>query len=175
MRELPAAVPRDKVKEAACSGVRADPSVVTLVFRSIKGACTALITRGTAGRGSAGVSGSFRGGIRSRVSSSLLPSNDFPLPASFSTFLLSAAFFCFFFLFFFFCLPALISPLVCWQRPGRSYCGFWRSHRVWSRHGRCQGGHVRSLRAPCGGRLDGWMDVWAWGCWHALPSFFSCC
>lgn len=65
---------------------------------------------------------------------------------------------CFFFLSF--SIPALIFLLVCWQRPGWSNCGFWRSPCVWSRHGRCQGGHVRSSLALCGAGCGAWMDGW---------------
>lgn len=135
---------------------------------SIKATCTALITHSSAGPRirEANATDSFRRGILSHISllrePLLLPSNVFPLPTSFSTFLLSAAS-SFTPLF----LPALIFLLVCWQRPGRSNCGFWRSPCVWSGHGRCQGGHVHSSLALCRGWLwsmDGWMDGWV-GMW----------
>ena len=91
----------------------------------------------------------------SRSAERLLPSNVFP---HFLCVFLSLS------------TPALIFLLVCWQRPGWSNCGFWRAPRVWSRHGWCQGGHVRSSLALCpagcgaggGAWMDGWMVGWAW-------------
>lgn len=77
---------------------------------------------------------------------------------------------CYIYIFFFFSyspfISALILLLVCWQRRSRFNCGFWRAPCVWSRHGRCQGGHGRSSLAAClagcgaaaGGRA--WMDTW---------------
>lgn len=107
-----------------------------------------------------------------------------------STFLLSA----FFSLSLSPSIPALIFLLVCWQRPAWPNCGFWRAPCVWSRRGRCQGGHVRSSLALCGAGcgagggagdrawMDGWMDGWAWAvgmhsdlCLLMLCSFFFLC
>lgn len=76
---------------------------------------------------------------------------------------------CFFLLLFFSFLfvSVLIFLLVCWQRPGWPGCGFWRDPYVWSRHGRCQGGHICSSLSQCGaacggawmcGCMDGWLD-----------------
>lgn len=122
-------------------------------------------------------SGSFHRGILSHISSLLLrkpPLLTFDCQPPFlclSTFLLSAFFFIYSSSF---SIPALIFLLVSWQRHGWPNCGFWRAPCVWSRHRRCQGGHVRSSLALCGAGCGGaWMDVWmnGWmgmGCWHAL-------
>lgn len=98
----------------------------------------------------------------------LFPSNDFRLPKllpsvfpHFFSVFFSSSFFSFLF------VSVLIFLLVCWQRPGWPGCGFWRDPYVWSRHGRCQGGHICSSLSQCGaacggawmcGCMDGWLD-----------------
>lgn len=173
---MPAAVPRDKVKESDCV-VKYNRSSCVVTFGrrlqspSIKETCVALITRSTAEWWS--VKQMLRiVSIKEFYPTSLLSSClSLRQPASFSS--VFPHFFSVLSFSFLSPIPALVFMLVCWQRPGRPNCGVWRAPCVWSRDGRCQGGHTCSLLALClagcgAAGSDGWMMGMV--CWHALWS-----
>lgn len=163
MRELPAAVPRDKVKKQISLVVVPPADTRTAlsipVWRRPGALCCYLLSlrcsriAGSVGQTSLTV-GQFVGG-------ELNP--DWPLVSDFSTanLLFSLSTLSRSLSLSGLSLPALALPLVSWQRPRWSHGRLLhRSSRVWSRRGRCQGGRGTSAGSEqgAGWMMGGWMD-----------------